>query len=109
MSRLVLLLVTLLFLASPLSISARNAKLFKPGKYWQASKDEYAKGETTNAQINATQPQQILTSLSGTLGTIVRLQQHTHRGVKMRWTGPPCNLLSFLYASFRLLAPLLLF
>ena len=70
MSRLVVLLA-LLFLSSPLLASARSSKHFKPGKYYQAALDEYAKGAIATAAIPPTQPQQILTSLTGTPGTIV--------------------------------------
>ena len=63
-------LVVLLLLVAPLTVTARNAKRFKPGKYWQVGQDEYAKGAITNAAIPPTQPQQILSSLSGTPGTI---------------------------------------
>ena len=90
MARVTLLLV-LLLLASTLSLSVlgRSAKRFKPGKYWQAAQDEYAAGAIANAAIPDTQPQQILTSLSGVQGTIVSSSRHTHAHSRP-WVMPPC-------------------
>ena len=86
MSRLALLLVALLVVSGcSQSVLGRNAKNFKPSKYWQASQDEYAAGAIANAAIPDTQPQQILTSLSGTQGTIVSpdIAAH-HQSTRMR-------------------------
>ena len=61
-----LLGLALIVLLCPALIPAKRT----PGKYWQAYIDEYAEGEKLLATIPATQPQQILTSLSGTADTI---------------------------------------
>ena len=81
----VLVLVAVLLLASSL-VSARNAKLFKPGPYAEAFKEEYRLGAIRNALIPAKQPQQILTSLSGEVGNItVTWVTFTATGSALQW------------------------
>jgi hypothetical protein len=64
-----LLSVFLLLLLVGLPLLPRVSARHVRGKYWQVAQDEYASGLERLQSIPPTQPQQILTSLSGTAHT----------------------------------------
>ena len=60
--------LVLLFVSCPSLTSAGSRRV--RSHYWQAMKDEYAEGAVTLSALAPTQPQQILTSLSGSLDVV---------------------------------------